>query len=151
MIEEDTPRSAIEVLRVDHTGVMVDDIEAAVDWYVGALGLQVADRWENAETAMAWAHLEAPGARIELVQRPGLGAHAGNLAGLHHLAFVVDDCAAATDLLVARGADVVFPPSYFDRHDMDWSFVRDPFGIILELVSYRATSPDVPEPRTALD
>jgi hypothetical protein len=45
---------------------------------------------------------------------------------------------------VTSGATVVFAPSYFDRHDMDWSFVQDPFGNILELVSYR-NPPIVPD------
>ena len=150
MLEEDTATNGIEVIRLDHAGIMVEDIDAAVDWYAAALGVRVTDRWDNPDAGMAWAHLEAPNARIELVERRGLAAAPANVRGPHHLAFAVDDCAAATDALVARGAEVVFPPSYFERHDMDWSFIRDPFGNILELISYRANTRNDPEPRTAL-
>ncbi len=126
----------ITVERLDHTGVMVADIESVVSWYVEALGFEVVDRWANSDAQMAWAHLELQGFRVEFVERPGLVPQ-DQAAGYHHIALVVPDCTAAVEALVTAGAAVVFAPTYFDRHDMDWSFVRDPFGNILELVSYR--------------
>ena len=129
---------------MDHVAMMVADIDEAVAWYVEALGFKIADRWANAESAMAWAHLELNGIRIELVQRAGLAPRDAAGSGYHHLALVVADCTDAVNALVTAGATVVFAPSYFDRHDMDWSFVQDPFGNILELVSYRKT-PHVPD------
>jgi catechol 2,3-dioxygenase-like lactoylglutathione lyase family enzyme len=134
----------ISITRMDHVGLMVADIDAAVAWYAEAFGLTIADRWANAEAAMAWAHLELDGIRIELVQRAGLAPVDPVAAGYHHLALVVADCTDAVNRLVTSGATVVFAPSYFDRHDMDWSFVQDPFGNILELVSYR-NPPIVPD------
>ncbi|GAA1972455.1 VOC family protein [Microbacterium pumilum] len=133
----------ITVTRLDHIGVMVADIEAVVSWYTDSLGFEVLDRWVNADAQMAWAHLELHGFRIEFVERQGLMTPDPTAAGYHHIALVVPDCAQAVDALVRAGASVVFPPSYFDRHDMDWSFVQDPFGNILELVSYR--SPHTPQ------
>jgi catechol 2,3-dioxygenase-like lactoylglutathione lyase family enzyme len=134
----------ITVARMDHIGLMVTDIDSAVAWYVNAFGFSVADRWANEEAAMAWAHLERDGVRIELVQRAELAAPDPGVTGYHHLALVVADCTDAVSALVTAGATVVFAPSYFDRHDMDWSFVQDPFGNILELVSYR-NPPSVPD------
>lgn len=130
--------TALEFRRVDHVGLMVDDIDTAVQWYVDALGFTIADRWDNSDLDMAWAHLESQDFRLEIVRRPRLTAPGDTVTGYHHLALAVTDCQAATDALVLAGAQVVFAPSYFDRHHMDWSFVRDPFGNILELVSYRA-------------
>lgn len=132
----------IDLLRVDHVAIMVPDLDAAVDWYANALGVAVVDRWEDAASGMAWAHLEAGAMRLELVQRPGLSQPTPGAYGIHHIALVVADCAAATAALVEAGGEVVIAPSHFDRHDMDWSFVRDPFGNILEIVSYRP--PNVP-------
>ena len=154
MIKEDTedaPRTPakaapIAVTRVDHVGIMVRDIDRAVDWYVSALGMVVGDRWEDRDADMAWAHLEAGSHRIELVQRPALTDAPAGTRGLHHVALVVADCSAATAALAEMGGEIVRHPSYFGRHDMDWSFVRDPFGNILEIVSYRgATDPKPPE------
>lgn len=133
----------ISVARMDHFGLMVTDIDAAVAWYVNTFGFEVADQWANEEAAMSWAHLELDGIRLELVQRAALAPQDPGAAGYHHIALVVADCTDAVNALVAAGATVVFAPSYFDRHDMDWSFVQDPFGNILELVSYRRT-PSVP-------
>lgn len=127
----------ITVMRVDHVGVMVTDIEAVVTWYAETLGFTVKDRWANPEAGMAWAHLELHGARLEFVERQGLVPQDPTASGYHHIALVVPDCAQALDAVVNAGATVVFAPMYFDRHDMDWSFVRDPFGQVLELVSYR--------------
>jgi methylmalonyl-CoA/ethylmalonyl-CoA epimerase len=132
----------VTVMRVDHVGVIVADIDAAVEWYAGSLGLTVVDRWEKPEAQMAWAHLEGAGYRIEFVQRAMTTAPSEGGTGFHHIALVVADCAQVSAALVAAGGAVVFPPSYFDRHDMDWSFVRDPFGNILEIVSYRNNSQD---------
>ena len=139
----------VELIRVDHVGIMVDDLGPAVDWYVSALGLSVTDRWENDASGMAWAHLQAGAIRFEIVQRPGLASPTPGATGIHHIAIVVEDCAAATAELIHGGGEEVMPPSYFERHDMDWSFVRDPFGNILEVVSYRST--DVPEEQGGAD
>ena len=152
VIKDDTPPPAppavdagpagrsVEPLRIDHVGIMVSDLSPAVDWYVNALGLSVQDRWEDATSGMAWAHLQAPTIRIEIVQRPGLTSATPGAYGIHHIAIVVENCATATAELVERGGEEVMPASYFGRHDMDWSFVRDPFGNILEIVSYRSTN-----------
>jgi len=139
----------VELIRVDHVGIMVSDIDPAVEWYVNALGLSVQDRWEDAPSGMAWAHLQAGTIRLEIVQRPGLNAPTPGASGIHHIAIVVDDCAAATADLVEHGGEEVMPASHFERHDMDWSFVRDPFGSILEIVSYRST--DVPAAQGGAD
>lgn len=133
-------------VRLDHIGVMVTDIDAAVLWYIETFGFTVTDRWADQESGMAWAHLELDGIRVEFVQRTGLERPDQAASGFHHLALAVADCAAAVTRVVSAGAEVVFAPSYFDRHDMDWSFVRDPFGNILELISYR----NPPHPESSL-
>lgn len=130
--------SGIGAARLDHIGVMVADIDAVVEWYTRSLGMQVHDRWENDEIGMKWAHLSLGELTIEFVQRPGLDPAAPSAAGYHHLALAVDDAAEATRALDAAGAHVVFEPSYFERHDMDWAFVQDPFGNTIEVVSYRS-------------
>ena len=139
----------VRIRTVEHVGVMVIDIDSAVDWYTRNLGLEVLDRWDDADARMSWAHLQAGDFRLEFVQRPGLTVSDAPSAGIHHLAVVVDDCQDSADRLIAAGATSVFAPSYFERHHMDWSFVRDPFGNILELVAYR-TAPRSPVDPTTL-
>jgi len=126
------------VLRsLDHVGVMVDDINPAVEWYRDVLGFAVRDQWANDDAGMKWAHVALGDFTIEFVERPGLERRSPATVGYHHIAFTTDDCVATTDSLVASGGSVIFAPSFFDRHDMDWSFVADPFGNVLEIISYR--------------
>jgi catechol 2,3-dioxygenase-like lactoylglutathione lyase family enzyme len=122
---------------VDHVGMMVPDLDQGVDWYVEHLGFTLHDRWANPGAGMEWAHLRLGDFRLELVARPGLVAPATGSAGYHHLAITVDNCTATVTALEARGVAVVFQPSYFDRHHMDWSFIQDLFGNVIEIISYR--------------
>jgi len=123
--------------RLDHVGLMVADMDAALAWYGDVLGCSVKDAWANDETGMRWAHISYGEVPIELVFRPGLEPKSPAAAGYHHIAVQVDDCVASVAELEARGVNVVFPPSYFERHDMDWAFIADPFGNVIELLSYR--------------
>lgn len=129
-------------IRLDHVGVMVDDLDAVVEWYVAHLGMAVRDRWQDDQSGMRWAHLGVGNVAVEFIQRPGLEApsHAG--VGYHHLAVAVASAERAAAVLEAAGGIVMIAPSYFERHDMDWTFVQDPFGNIIELVSYRSSAGD---------
>lgn len=122
--------------RLDHVGIMVPDMDAGVAWYRDVLGCVVRDEWGDEESGMRWAHLDLSGIPLELVYRPGLEPR-GATEGYHHIAVRVDDCAATVAALEARGVAVMFPPSHFDRHDMDWAFVTDLFGNVIEILSYR--------------
>jgi len=123
---------------LDHVGIMVPDMDQAVDWYTSKLGFALRDRWANEAIGMQWAHLELGNFVIEFVQRPGLTAPAEGGHGIHHIAIEVDDCAATVAALEVVGVPVMFAPSYFDRHDMDWAFVTDHLGNVFEIVSYRS-------------
>jgi methylmalonyl-CoA/ethylmalonyl-CoA epimerase len=123
--------------RLDHVGLMVSDMDAALAWYQEVLGATLRDTWANDENGMRWSHLDLGPLVLELVLRPGLEPRSPSAAGFHHIAIEVEDCAAAVADLEARGVSVMFPPSHFDRHDMDWAFVTDPFGNVLEILSYR--------------
>jgi catechol 2,3-dioxygenase-like lactoylglutathione lyase family enzyme len=127
----------VNVLRLDHVGVMVDDLDAAVAWYSEHLGMSVRDRWQDDAAQMKWAHLVVGDVTIEFVQRPGLESRHPMAAGYHHLAIVVASSEQTTGALKEAGGTVVMPPSYFERHHMDWAFVQDPFGNIIEVISYR--------------
>lgn len=123
--------------RLDHVGLMVSDMDEALTWYREVLGCTVRDEWANAESGMRWAHLDLGPLVLELVLRPGLEPRVAAAAGYHHVAIEVEDCAEVVADLESRGVAVTFPPSHFDRHDMDWAFVTDPFGNVLEILSYR--------------
>lgn len=124
--------------RVDHVGIMVPDMDEALAWYRDVLGCTVRDEWGDSGTRMRWAHLTFGEVPLELVHRPGLEERDPAAAGHHHVAVRVDDCATTVAELEARGVTVVFAPSYFERHDIDWAFVADLYGNVFEILSSRS-------------
>ena len=138
------------IQRMDHVGVVVEDLAAAVAFFV-EIGLElegegsVEGRWVDrvigldgvrAEIAM----LQTPDGhgRVELSQfqaplGPGGDRHAqANVPGIRHLSFAVDDVDAIVAGLRARGVELVGEvESYRDIYRL--CYVRGPEGIIVEL------------------
>ncbi|HEY1853234.1 MAG TPA: VOC family protein [Solirubrobacterales bacterium] len=138
------------VERMDHVGIVVDDLAAAIEFFT-ALGLEpqgdgmIEGDWVDrivgldgvrSEIAM----LEAPGGRgkIELVKFHSPAIRAGdreapsNAAGIRHLCFAVDDLDATLARLESRGGELVGTiESYSDAYRL--CYVRGPEGVIVEL------------------
>ena len=138
------------VRRMDHVGIVVDDLAAATAFFV-ELGLElqgegaVEGGWVDRVLALEGvrsdiAMLETPDghARIELSKvhapsgPPGDRNAPANAPGLRHVAFLVDDLDAVMARLRADGADLV---GTVERYDDVYRlcYVRGPEGIIVEL------------------
>jgi catechol 2,3-dioxygenase-like lactoylglutathione lyase family enzyme len=138
------------IQRMDHVGIVVDDLAAATEFFVG-LGLRVqgegtvegdwVDRVVGLDgTRAELAMLEAPdgGGRLELtkfIAPPGTGPGApapANAPGIRHLAFTVDDIDAVIAGVRARGGELVGEVArYQDVYRL--CYVRGPEGIVVEL------------------
>src|SRR5215208_6408079 len=113
------------IQRMDHVGVVVDDLAAATAFFV-ELGLKVqgdgrvegdwVDRIVGLEgIQVEFAMVETPDGhgRLELIKfhtPPGAGGDRqapANIPGLRHVAFIVDDIDAAVASSRARGAELV--------------------------------------------
>lgn len=140
----------MKIQRIDHIGIVVDDLPAATEFFV-ELGLKlegqgpVEGRWADrivglegvrAEVAM----LQTPDGhgRLELSKfhaptGQGGDRHApANTPGIRHIAFVVEDIDAVVASLRARGKELVGEvESYEDIYRL--CYVRGPEGIIVEL------------------
>ena len=136
--------------RMDHVGIVVDDLAAATEFFV-ELGLElqgegtVEGRWvdrivglDGVRTDLAM--LQAPDgtARVELVKfhsppsQGGNGEAPANARGIRHIAFVVEDIDVVVAGLRARGAELVGElENYEDIYRL--CYVRGPEGIIIEL------------------
>ncbi|MHB8233934.1 MAG: VOC family protein [Solirubrobacteraceae bacterium] len=138
------------IIRMDHVGIVVEDLGAATAFFVG-LGLQlegegaVEGAWVDrvvgldgvrAEVAM----LQTPdgGARIELSRfhSPAGQDHdrdaPANALGIRHVTFVVDEVDAMVERLRADGVELVGDLESYDDH-YRLCYVRGPEGIIVEL------------------
>jgi catechol 2,3-dioxygenase-like lactoylglutathione lyase family enzyme len=136
--------------RMDHVGIVVDDLSDAVAFFV-ELGLELrgeapvegdwVDRIVGLEGVRAQiAMLQTPDghARLELTKfhAPSTGGGyqraLANASGIRHVAFVVDDIDAVLARLRARGAELVGELGrYQDSYRL--CYVRGPEGIIVEL------------------
>jgi catechol 2,3-dioxygenase-like lactoylglutathione lyase family enzyme len=136
--------------RMDHVGVIVDDLEAAIDFFV-ELGLEVQGRFsvegrlvdrivglEGVRNDAAMLQTPDGNGRLELIQfnsPPAQGDNRNapaNTRGLRHLAFVVEGIDAVVARLRARGWELV--GELVNYEDSYWlCYVRGPEGIIVEL------------------
>ena len=138
------------IRRMDHVGIVVDDLAAATAFFV-ELGLilqgegPVEGAWVDRVLGLEGvradiAMLETPDghSRVELstVSAPqgpdGDEQAPANAPGIRHLAFLVDDVDAVLGRLRARGAELVGTVErYEDVYRL--CYVRGPEGIIVEL------------------
>lgn len=133
---------------MDHVGVVVRDVEAAIERYAALLGLVVDGRETFGAGGIEIAFLApAPGVRpsIELLapKRPGSGAWDHLQArgeGIEHIAFRVDDTDRALDHVRRLAPDALSDAcARPGAGGMDIAFLRPEalFGALCELVSPR--------------
>jgi catechol 2,3-dioxygenase-like lactoylglutathione lyase family enzyme len=138
------------ILRMEHVGIVVDDLAAATKFFV-ELGLKlqgevpVEGRWVDRVVGLDGvradiAMLQTPDGhgRLELTKFhtpsiPEGNRHApANAHGIRHLAFAVEDIDAVVAGLRVRGAELV---GELERYEDSYRlcYVRGPEGIIVEL------------------
>ena len=138
------------VRRMDHVGIVVDDLAAAKSFFV-ALGLEVQGEasvegplvdsivgLEGVRSEFAMMQTPDGHGRLELTKfhspsGPGGDRHApANSPGLRHVTFAVDDLDAVLARLRAHGAELVGEvENYEDIYRL--CYIRGPEGIIVEL------------------
>ena len=97
---------------LDHIGIAVDDLDAALAFYSDALGLEV-DATEDVPSQGVRAHfLRVGSAALELLEAttdesPIRRFVTRRGAGIHHITLRVDDIAAALARLKARGVRLI--------------------------------------------
>jgi catechol 2,3-dioxygenase-like lactoylglutathione lyase family enzyme len=132
-------------MRLQHTGLVVADLERSRRFYGEALGLEEVPRPPNFTFAGAWfqcgddqIHLLSEGDTTSRAggPEPGPGAEVGLI---HHLAFEVDDLDAACDRLERHGVALFGGP--MPRGDgVMQVFVLDPDRHVVEL--FQSTQED---------
>lgn len=125
-------------MRYLHTMVRVADLEKALDFYCGGLGLVEVSRFENKGGRFTLVFLCAPddveAARthraptVELTYNWDPEAYEGG-RNFGHLAYQVDDIYQTCQRLVDKGVTINRPP-----RDGHMAFVRSPEGISVELL-----------------
>jgi len=138
------------VLRMDHVGIVVDDLAAAKEFFA-TLGLElqgeasiegeVVDRvvgLDGVHTDVAFMRTPDGHAQLELIKFNAPSAQDGdqhapsNAPGIRHLTFAVDDIEATLAKLQALGAELVGELARYEDSYL-LCYLRGPAGIIIEL------------------
>jgi len=125
---------------IHHIAIVVRDLDAALEFYRDALGLEVTERREVPDEGVEIAFLPTGEAEIELL-RPL--SDEGGVArflekrgeGLHHVCLAVEDVGAAMERLRAAGARLLSEEPRAGTHGTRYVFVhpRSAHGVLLEL------------------
>ncbi len=127
-------------ISIDHLGVAVKSIEAALGFYEGQLGMQVALRETVPHEKVHVAMLPAGGPRIELLEPVEPDSVIGRFLakhgeGLHHVALRVPDLTAAVERLRAAGARLLNEPQTgAGGHRYVFVHPASTGGVLLELI-----------------
>lgn len=130
------------LLGFEHVGMQVSDLDATLGFYVNLVGLKLVLRKATDQGELAF--LDAGGGMLEISAPAGGLARAADVpdgqAGVKHLTFRVDDVDAAFARLDAAGVEVVGRPRATVHTEIlrRTCFVRDPDGIVVELVERQA-------------
>lgn len=149
-----------DIAGLDHTGIVVPDLERAIDFYTAAFGAEVVGR--EADTDV---DADAIGLRGEQVRLRGalLRCGAGLLElheylaprghesrrpcdiGIGHVAFAVADIDAACARLRAEGVTFNTAPSTIESGfyaGRRWVYGKDPWGVVIELCQHPSDGED---------
>jgi len=127
-------------ISIDHLGVAVKSIEAALGFYADQLGMQVTLRETVRHEKVHVAMLPAGGPRIELLEPVEPDSVIGRFLakrgeGLHHVALRVPDMNAALERLRAAGARLLNDPQTgAGGHRYVFVHPASTGGVLLELI-----------------
>ena len=98
--------------KLEHVGIAVADLDAAVEMYRTALEIEPDEIVDVPERGMRIAFFTIGEVQLELLASTREGSNIANFLekrgpGLHHLAFLVDDVAAALERLKEKGVSLV--------------------------------------------
>ena len=130
------------VVRIDHLGICVADIDAAAAAWTRLLGSEVRDREHVGaqRVDVGWLHLPGAETKIELVRSAGNAGldrfHQKRGNAMHHVAISVTDIHAAVERIDKAGIELIdtTPRPGAKGHLVAFLHPRAMAGILVELV-----------------
>jgi methylmalonyl-CoA epimerase len=127
---------------IHHLGVAVEDLDDAIKTYERLLGASIEHRESMPEQGVEAAAMLIGGGGVELLAALGEDTPVGRFLakrgpGMHHVAYDVDDLAAALGDLAEKGAELIDPEPRPGLYGMQVAFVHPDsmHGVLVELVS----------------
>ena len=129
-------------MKVDHIGIVVSDIAAALKVYQVALGLPLMETVDVADQQVRVAFLPIGETNIELVQPTsddsGVARYLAKRGeGIHHICIQVDDIEAALAQLKAQEVELIDKEPQRGAHGrVAFVHPRGAHGVLVELVEH---------------
>jgi len=127
--------------RIDHIGVAVEDIDAAIELYRDSFEMELAHRETVSSQGVEAVLLDVGDGHVELLAPLGPDTPVGkymakNGAGLHHVAYAVDDIDAALKNIAAAGIQLIDAEPRTGIRDSRVAFLhpRSTGGVLTEIV-----------------
>jgi methylmalonyl-CoA/ethylmalonyl-CoA epimerase len=129
-----------KILRIDHVGILVDDLDTSLSFWRDALGMELTHVEDvPAEQSMV-AFLPAAGSEVELVKPTtsdsGLARYLEKRGpGMHHLCLEVDDIDGMLAQLKARGVQLINEEAKAGAAGRRYAFIhpKSAGGVMVEL------------------
>jgi methylmalonyl-CoA/ethylmalonyl-CoA epimerase len=141
------------LLGLDHVGIAVSDLDAAIGFYRDVLGLQVVHRENNLDQQVVEVMLTSSenglvGNQLQLLMPLPENSVLNRFlmrrgSGLHHVAYAVSDVRSASSILRQCGVRVLYDAPRAGTRGSQINFVhpKDTGGVLLELVEHTAADP----------
>jgi methylmalonyl-CoA/ethylmalonyl-CoA epimerase len=127
--------------RIDHIGVAVEDVDAALALYEDSFEMELAHRETVEEQGVEAVLLDVGDGHVELLAPLGPDTPVGkfmakNGAGLHHVAYAVDDIDTALERLAAAGIQLIDSKPRIGIRESRVAFLhpRSTGGVLTEIV-----------------
>ena len=124
--------------RIDHTALVVSDLQRSIAFYTQVLGFEVSRRLEFSDRELVLLSLgEKSAAKLELLRYDAtdssrLVTEDRTILGLRHLAFHVSDVSAVYEKLKKEGVPMLEDPPFQKPDGPPIAFGYDPDGVLLE-------------------
>ena len=127
--------------RIDHIGVAVEDIDAAIGLYENGFEMPLVHRETVTEQGVEAVLLDVGDGHVELLAPLGPDTPVGkfmakNGAGLHHVAYAVDEIDATLEQLTAAGIKLIDTKPRIGIRESRVAFLhpRSTGGVLTEIV-----------------
>jgi methylmalonyl-CoA/ethylmalonyl-CoA epimerase len=127
--------------RIDHVGVAVEDLDAAMALYEASFEMKLAHRETVESQGVEAVLLDVGDGHIELLQPLGEDTAVGKFLvrkgpGLHHVAYAVSDIDATLGKLAAAGLELIDSEPRIGIRDSRVAFLhpRSTGGVLTEIV-----------------
>jgi methylmalonyl-CoA/ethylmalonyl-CoA epimerase len=127
--------------RIDHTGVAVDDLDAAIKLYEETFGMPLVHREVVTEQGVEAVLLDVGDGHVELLSPLAEDTPVGKFLakkgpGLHHVAYAVADVEATLDRLAAAGVELIDRTPRIGIRESRVAFLhpRSTGGVLTEIV-----------------